>query len=34
VTTRKNGQLQVTLDSAPRDIKGEGIGGVWNLIID
>lgn len=44
VTARKDGKLQVTLDSAPLyyfvgdkapgDIKGEGIGGVWHLIVD
>jgi predicted lipoprotein with Yx(FWY)xxD motif len=43
-TTRKDGNLQLTLDKmplyffagdqGPGDIKGDGLGGVWHIIID
>ena len=43
LTTRKDGSLQVTLDGkpvyyfagdgAPGDINGDGLGGVWHIIV-
>lgn len=43
-TVRKDGSLQLTLDSQPLyffvndknpgDIKGDGLGGVWHIIVD